>query len=152
MTYLRTNTVRRNPLAWPLGFEDLEKQLGSLFAGLPSLAETEQGKLKSLDKENAKLRWYEKPEAYLVRVDLPGVAKQDVAIELEDGVVEVSATRKFEVEAESEQQSASFQYCRSFRLPEGVLADEIAAHFENGVLSLTLPKSEKAKPRQIVVG
>lgn len=152
MTYLRTNNVRHNPLAWPLGFGDLEQQLGSLFAGLPGLLEAEQSKSTPVDKENAKLRWYEKPEAYLVRVDLPGVSKQDIAIELEDGALEVSATRKLGVDAEEQQESGSFHYRRSFRIPEGVLAEKIAAHFENGVLSLTLPKSEKAKPRQIVVG
>jgi HSP20 family protein len=151
MTYLRTNRSRPNNLNWPLGFGDLEKQLDTLFAGLPEFFDLQQSPAQGPAARDAKLRWYEKDEAYLVRIDLAGVKKDDVQIELEDGTVTIVATRKFD--ASSDKSKASeVKYSSAFRVPEEVKDEAIAAKFEDGVLSLTLPKSEKAKPREISIG
>ncbi|MDQ8196991.1 Hsp20/alpha crystallin family protein [Pelagicoccus enzymogenes] len=151
MTYLRTNRIRPNALTWPLGLGDLEKQLDTLFAGLPGFFDVQEGGSPRDRAADAKLRWYEKADAYLVRVDLPGVKKEDLKIELEDGVVTVTAVRKFEAEGEGEE-AKELTYSKAFRVPDGVQAGKISAGFESGVLSLTLPKSEKVQPRQISVG
>ncbi|MDQ8185979.1 Hsp20/alpha crystallin family protein [Pelagicoccus sp. SDUM812002] len=153
MTYLRTNRIRpnANALNWPIGLGDLEKQLGTIFAGLPELFESHQGAAQRPVARHAKLRWYEKDDAYLVRIDLAGVKKEDVQIELEDGSVAVSAVRKSE-SATEEGKASELKYSNTFRVPEEVKQEAVAASFENGVLSLTLPKSEKAQPRQISIG
>lgn len=150
MTYLRTNTTHPNALNWSLGFRDIEKQLDTLLSGLPGFFESQEPSVVQSNGCEVKLRWYEKPEAYLVRIDLPGVRKEDISIELEDGTVSVSAIRKFESGTEGKDVS-EVTYAKAFRLPDGVPDDRIAAGFESGVLSLTLQKSEKLKPRQISI-
>ncbi len=151
MTYLRTYNTRPNALNWPLGFGDIETQLDSLLAGFPSLFATQESASTETPARDAKLRWYEKEDAYLVRIDLAGVKKEDISIELEDGAVTVGAVRKFEAKADSKNPS-EVKYSRAFRVPEGVQDGKIEARFEDGVLSLTLPKIEKAQPRQISIG
>ena len=151
MTYLRTNRTRPNALQWPLGYGDLEKQLDTLFAGLPGFYDVQGSGAQKASSPEAKLRWYEKGDAYLVRIDLPGVKKEDVRIELEEGAMTLSAVRKFESGA-AEDGEKQLNYSKAFRVPEGVQDGEISARFENGVLSVTLPKSEKAQPRQISIG
>ncbi len=151
MTYLRTHNIRPNALNWPLGFGDIETQLDSLLAGLPSLFATQESASTGTPAREAKLRWYEKEDAYLVRIDLAGVKKEDISIELEDGTVSVSAIRKFEGKTDAKDPSEA-KYSRAFRVPEGVQDGKIDARFEDGVLSLTLPKVEKAQPRQISIG
>lgn len=148
MTYLNTTNSRRNALNWPSSFGSLEKQLDSIFAGFPSLFEFQDLAGDFATSSAVKVRWYEKDDGYLARLDLPGIRKEDIALELEDGYLKVSATRKCE---SAETDEASYEYKKSFKIPEEVDAQKIAATYEDGVLSLNLPKGEKAKPRQISV-
>lgn len=145
MTYLNTFNPRRNGLNWPSSFGVLEKQLDSLFSDFPSLLELESA---SAD-QNVKLRWYQKDDGYLARLDLPGVRKDDISLQLEESYLEVKATRSFEGEGD---ESRSLDYRKRFKVPEDVDTQAIVATYEDGVLSLSLPKGEKAKPQQIKVG
>ena len=92
---------------------------------------------------------------YLVTVDLPGVPKGDVKIEVRDGNLVVEGERKHEEAREEggqkyfERQYGSFK--RVFALPESVEAENIEASFNNGVLEIAVPKSEKVQPRQIKI-
>ena len=83
----------------------------------------------------------------LVTAELPGVAREDVNVELTDDVLSLSATRKVQ-DAEAEQTIA---FARSFPLPYAVQADKIAAELKDGILRLTLPKAEAIKPRKIAI-
>jgi len=93
----------------------------------------------------------EKNEALVVTAELPGISNKDVEITLEDGVLSIRGEKKEEKregEPESryhmwERRYGSFQ--RAFTLPKAVDPEKIKAQFENGVLTITLPKSEKAK-------
>ncbi|MCG8493884.1 MAG: Hsp20/alpha crystallin family protein [Sneathiellales bacterium] len=82
---------------------------------------------------------------YTVRVELPGVKEEDIDIALEDGILKVKGEKhsKREEKSEtcyfSERTFGSFQ--RSFRLPADIRAEDIKAHFENGVLELEMPKT-----------
>ena len=76
-----------------------------------------------------------------VRAELPGVSREAVNLELVDGYLTLTATRK-----DGDQE---FTLTRSIALPEDVQADKVAASLENGVLTVTLPKQEQAKPRKI---
>ncbi|MBK1878469.1 Hsp20/alpha crystallin family protein [Pelagicoccus mobilis] len=148
MTYLNSYNTRRNALNWPSSFGSLEKQLDSIFAGFPSFFDLEKN-VGSLGTESGvKVRWYEQGDGYLARLDLPGARKEDISLEIEDGYLKVTATRKFESD---DKQGSSFEYSKSFNVPEDVDAEKISATYEDGVLSLNLPKGEKAKPRQISV-
>lgn len=92
-----------------------------------------------------------------VTVELPGVHPDEVEVNLEDNVLAIAGEK-----LEQEQQAGSDQkwhlserrygrFARTFVLPREVDTDRIAASFDNGVLSVSIPKSEKAKPRRIQV-
>jgi len=93
----------------------------------------------------------------MVRVDaeLPGIRPEDVNIQLENNVLTIRGEKTQEHRAEGDRSQryervyGSFE--RSFLLPSTVDADKIAATYENGVLRVTLPKVERAKPRAISV-
>ena len=88
---------------------------------------------------------------YLVSMDVPGVSKDQIQIEVHDGTLRVTAERKdrFERKGSSSRQYGKWQ--RSFTLPQGMDAEHIEASCEDGVLRIALPKSEAAKPRQIKI-
>jgi len=95
----------------------------------------------------------ETPEALQLRTSLPGVDPQDVHIEVKDNVLTVSAQRRWEDQRAQgshrwiEQQYGSF--VRSVTLPRSADTEKIEARSYNGVLELTVPKRESAKPRRI---
>ncbi len=97
----------------------------------------------------------ETDEAYTVSIDLPGLKKEDIKIEVTDNVLNVSGERKNESQFSDgqihrlERSYGSFK--RSFALPKAVSADDIEAHYENGVLNVKLPKSKIAQSRKIEI-
>lgn len=86
---------------------------------------------------------YEDKDNLYVRAELPGVTRDQVNLELVEGFLNLSATRK---EGDSE-----FNLNRSISLPESVQTDRITAALENGMLTVTLPKQEQAKPRKVAI-
>jgi HSP20 family protein len=88
----------------------------------------------------------DKDNAY-VRAELPGVNRADLGVEVVDGYLNISATRKTK-DGENEE---TFSLNRSVALPENVNPDNVSAAYENGVLTVTLPKKEEAKPKKIAV-
>ena len=97
----------------------------------------------------------ETPDAYVLRADLPGLAPEDVAIELENRVLTISGERKAEQRGEDagwmrvERSFGAFR--RTLTLPAGVDPEAINAAFDNGVLTVTVPKPEQAKPRRVQI-
>lgn len=97
----------------------------------------------------------ENEHAFVVNAELPGVAKEDVTITIEDGVLTLAGEKKREEEQKDrawhrvERVYGSFQ--RSMTLPKGVDGDKAEATFKDGVLTITLPKSEQAKPKTLKV-
>lgn len=86
---------------------------------------------------------YEDKDNNYVRAELPGVSREAINVEMVDGYLTVSATRK-----EGEE---SLSLTRSVSIPEAVQADKVTAAYENGILTVTLPKQEQAKPRKIAI-
>jgi HSP20 family protein len=97
----------------------------------------------------------EDKEGVRLTAELPGVRQEDVKISLENGILTIRGEKKSQVEEKSdrvhrvERQYGSFE--RSFALPTTVDVERIEARFDAGVLTVTLPKAEKAKPRQIEI-
>lgn len=97
----------------------------------------------------------ETDEAYIVEADVPGIKKEDIKIEVNDDVLTIKGERKDEHEEKKkdyhriERQYGSFR--RSVSIPGGIKHDAVEAKFDDGVLRVTLPKREDAKPRQIEV-
>lgn len=98
----------------------------------------------------------ETPDAYIFRIDLPGVGKEEISIEIRGRHLVIKGERKMESEPRIaayhsiERQMGAFE--RSFMLPGDVNADEAEARYLDGVLQLSLPKSreEKACPVSVV--
>jgi HSP20 family protein len=92
---------------------------------------------------------------YILRADLPGLTEDDVKIELDENVLTVSGERKSEQEERKEGyyrvERAVGKFSRSLTLPDGVDAEAITAHFENGVLEVRIPKPEQPKPRKVAI-
>ena len=92
---------------------------------------------------------------FVVRMELPGVKKDDVKITMQEGVLTVKGEKRQEKESKGldyhrvERSYGSFQ--RSFTLPTAVKSENIDASFTDGVLQIALPKAEEAKPKQIDV-
>lgn len=97
----------------------------------------------------------ENEDAYVVKASLPGVKPEDVEITFEKGNLTIRGEIKEETEKEQgtyhlrERRSGSF--VRTVSLPSTINADEIKADYQDGVLTLTLPKAEEIKPRRIAV-
>lgn len=98
---------------------------------------------------------YEDESAFLIKVDLPEINREDVKVNLEDNVLSISGERRFENEERREGyhrvERSYGQFYRSFTLPPNVQAEAVSAEYKDGVLRLTLPKKEEAKPKQIAV-
>ena len=95
----------------------------------------------------------ESESGYQLQLDLPGVKAEDLAIQVEDSTLTVRAQRKFNGKREEYHrvERPYGEFARSFTLPEAINASGIEAKLTDGVLNLTLPRREEAKPRQITV-
>lgn len=92
---------------------------------------------------------YEDKNNTYVRAELPGVNREDINVEVVDGYLTLTGSRKTPAtEGEAEK---SFSFSRSVTLPDDVQTDQVSAAYENGVLTVTLPKREEAKPKKITV-
>lgn len=95
----------------------------------------------------------EEDKYFAVSVDVPGVKREDIELEVKDNRLFVSGERKASLEKEkvlrSERRYGKFS--RIFTLPQDVNTDAIEARFEEGVLTVTVPKVEKAQPKKITI-
>jgi HSP20 family protein len=116
----------------------------------------------TLFEEGQPQRWVppmdlvEADDHFLLKADLPGLTEEDVNIEIRDSALTISGERKAEHESRERgwyRVERSFgRFSRSLTLPEGVNADAISAHFDKGVLEVSIPKPEERKPRRISIG
>lgn len=97
----------------------------------------------------------EEDERYVLRADLPGLGEDDVKVELDGRLLTLSGERSFEQESSAggyrRLERAGGSFSRSVRLPEGVDAEAVEASFEHGVLEVSIPKPEEAKPRRVAI-
>nr|BAA33062.1 low-molecular-weight heat shock protein [Cuscuta japonica] len=99
---------------------------------------------------NARIDWKETPEAHIFKADVPGLKKEEVKVEVEEGkVLQISGERSKEKEEKNDTwhrvERSSGKFLRSFRLPENAKVDQVKAAMENGVLTVTVPKVEEKK-------
>lgn len=99
---------------------------------------------------------YEDGNQMVIKADLPDVHEKDIEVRLENNLLTIRGDRKFEKKVSEENylrvERAYGSFSRSFSLPSTVDAERINAEHRNGVLTITLPKREESKPRQIKVG
>lgn len=92
----------------------------------------------------------ETEKEYIIEADMPGVKKEDIRLELRDGVLTVGVEHSDETEEKREnyirKERRYGSYCRSFQV-DGVKQEDVTAAYNDGVLTVNLPKTEKTKPR-----
>lgn len=96
----------------------------------------------------------EDKDGFEVEMSAPGFEKSDFKIELNNNILTISSEKKFENETKEDKQfllrEFSYQsFHRSFTLPEIVESDKITAQYQNGILSIYIPKKEEAKPKPV---
>jgi len=151
MSLIRWNPTR-DLASFPSDMFSLQREMNrmfdSFFRGVdePSLLNSTWIPAVDVAEEN---------DAYVVKVELPGVNKDDVKITLESNILTIRGEKKVENEVKeknyhrTERSYGAFQ--RSFTLPTSVKSDEIDAVYKDGILTVALPKAEEAKPKQIEV-
>jgi len=92
---------------------------------------------------------FEDKDNTYVRAELPGVNRDDIHVEVVDGYLNLTAARK--TPAADGKPEESFSFSRSVALNDAVQADRVSAAYENGVLTVTLPKREESKPKKITI-
>jgi HSP20 family protein len=149
-----TRWQRADASVWPTvgRLFGLRDELDRLFdSGLNELT----GGSQLLSLWNPAVDVYQDKENVYVKAEVPGLKKEDVEVSLHDGILSISGERKADTtrkDAEtyrSERFVGRFQ--RSFTLPSLVKADAVKAQYRDGILTITLPKAEEAKPKQIEI-
>lgn len=153
MTLVRWNPTRDLPgsLSDMLGMQrEINRMFDRLFRGDVA----EEGALEAASWCPA-VDVAELEDRYEVKLELPGVAKEDVKISLQENQITIRGEKKQEKEARGknyhrvERSYGSFQ--RTFTLPAHVKADRVEASFKDGLLTVALPKAEESRPKQIDV-
>jgi HSP20 family protein len=92
---------------------------------------------------------------FYLRAEVPGISAKDLSISALRNRVSISGKREIPQESERvsyhRKERAAGEFSRTITLPSEVAADRVEAHYSDGILALTLPKAEEAKPRQIAV-
>jgi HSP20 family protein len=128
-------------------FEDLfdvQKQMNKYFSPEFSAAQ------KDIAAWRPRVDVRESEKEFVIHAELPGLAKDQVNVELDKGVLTISGERKFEKKDEKEQfhriERSYGKFQRSFAVPEGLDPNNIQATFNDGVLEVTMPKPEVKTP------
>ncbi|KAJ1389168.1 HSP20-like chaperone [Sesbania bispinosa] len=135
---------RRSNVFDPFSLDVWDPLEGLGFPNLPSSAR-ETSAIAS-----TRVDWKETPEAHIFNVDLPGLKKEEVKVEVEDErVLQISGERSREQEEKDDRwhrvERSTGKFMRRFRLPENAKMDQVKAAMENGVLTVTVPKEEEKK-------
>jgi HSP20 family molecular chaperone IbpA len=95
---------------------------------------------------------FENDHEILLHADMPGVAKEDISVDIDNGKMTLSGTRQLHIAgAATWREFADTEFRRVFSVPQSIDVDTVHAELKDGVLRLHLPTSEAAKPRQIEI-
>lgn len=120
---------------------DIENQLDWLFGtSLTGSAGSAGGRQFPVDL------YADKDNTY-VRAELPGVDREAIGVEFVDGSLSIQASRK----GKAGEGETTVSFNRLFRIPDEVQADKVSANYANGIVTVTLPRKEEAKPKKINV-
>jgi HSP20 family protein len=133
------------------GTTTLQEQLNRVFGDMLERA----GDESNLTPWAPAVDIFETEHELVVQADLPDVNPQDLDIRVENNILTIRGERKFENKVNEENylrvERAYGSFSRSFSLANSVKSDAIKADYQNGVLTLSIPKREEAKPKQIKV-
>ncbi len=134
--------------------EELSERLNRVF-GRPSVRRDNNKEALTVADWIPAVDISESESEYLIKAELPGVKKEDIKVTLQEGVLTIQGERKQEKEEKGRKyhriERSYGTFMRSFTLPDSVDDSKVSAEFRDGLLSLHVPKSEKAKPKAIEV-
>lgn len=143
--------IKWNPSA---ELEEISNRLNRIFGRSPVRTESGSEMLATVDWAPS-VDISETDTAYLVKAEIPGVKKEDVKVTIQDGMLTIHGERKQEKEEKGKRfhrvERCYGSFMRSFRVPDDADESKVKAEFKDGMLNVTLSKSEKAKPRQVNV-
>ena len=135
----------------------LQAEMNRLFSSFfdPSVAATGGGNGPTMRRWHPAMDLVETEDHFVLRADLPGLAEEDVKIEVENDTLTVSGSREERHEDKREGfhrvERATGAFSRSLTLPEGIDPDQVTASFDRGVLEVRIPKPEQRKPRRVEI-
>jgi len=149
MTLVKFNPVR--------DLLNVEREFNRMFNSLGSrFGITHQG---DIDEEYDNAVWMpltdisEDNDNFYLKADLPGIKKEDVKISYTDGAISISGERSQEKETKEKKfyriERSYGKYYRSFNVPTEIKEDKIKAEFKDGQLTITIPKADEVKPKEI---
>jgi HSP20 family protein len=132
--------------------QEMDNTMNRLWRGFGSRLTTQEG----AEDWNISIDVVRKPEEIVVKASLPGIKPDDIDITVEDNLLTLKAQRSEEFQTGEDtayliRERTSGSYYRALRLPDTVDVDKINSNYEHGVLTITLPKMEEKKPKQIKV-
>jgi HSP20 family protein len=142
--------VKWEPLRDLLSIQD---RMNKLFEQTLSRSRAEEGIAASIWTPAVDI--YETPDTIMIQAELPGLSTGDIEIGIHDNTLTLKGERRFAKEVQEENylriERAYGAFQRLFTLPTTVQQEKIRAVFKDGVLELTLPKAEEAKPKRIAI-
>jgi len=147
-----------SPLFTPASsYPTLRDEMDRLFdVAFPALSSLQRGGLFGDWQGEFPVDLYQDKEGFTLRAELPGFRKEDIGVEVADGILTVTGHQKTQTASEKEKANTATavqerRVSRAISLPENLALDKIQAAYENGVLTVTLPKREEVKPKQIAI-
>jgi HSP20 family protein len=135
--------------------DDLQKRVSSIFGLAPLRAANGKEETMTVAQWLPLVDITEDGHEYLIKAELPEVRKEDVKVTVESGVLTISGERKFEKEEKDKRyhriERSYGSFTRSFSVPDDADDAKVAAEFKDGVLTVRLTKSEKARPKSVEV-
>lgn len=145
------NLIKWNPFS---ELEDISNRLNHIFGRPAASLTTGQEAMKVADWAPS-VDISETDEAYLIKAEIPEVKKEDVKVTVENGMLTIQGERKMEKEEKGKKfhriERSYGSFVRSFRMPDGVDEAKAKAEFKDGMINVTLPKSEKAKAKAVEI-
>jgi HSP20 family protein len=132
------------------GFDELRREMNRLFLDFEGTTPNQELDVGGWPRVSLQ----DNGENLLLRAEVPGLTDKDLELQVEESTVTLRGERKEPVEegySVHRKERLDFRFARSFSLPAKVDADKAEAELKNGILTLTLPKAEAAKPRKVSV-
>jgi HSP20 family protein len=135
--------------------DELQNRLSTMFGRAPLRKDGERQEAMRLVEWAPLVDIIEDEKEYRIKAELPEVKKEDVKVAVQDDVLTITGERTFEKEEKGKKyhrvERAYGSFARNFTLPEDADAGKVTAEFQQGILHVHIPKSEKARPKSIEV-
>lgn len=143
------NLIKWNPFN---ELEDISNRLNQFF-GRPAASAAAGHEMMKVADWIPSVDISETDKAYLIKAEIPEVKKEDVKVTVDNGILTIQGERKMEKEEKGKTfhriERSYGSFVRSFRVPAGVDDSKAKAEFKDGMINVTLPKSEKTKVKSV---